>query len=82
MPSYFMHLRDRNSELLDRDGCEFETLAELQDAVLNCARDCLMNDLRGGVLNLRYRIDAEDRGGALIHTLPFKDAFTLILETP
>jgi hypothetical protein len=82
MLRYFMHLRDSDSEVLDPDGCDFESLAELRIAVLNCARDCLMNDLRSGVLNLRYRIDAEDGGGALIHTLPFKDAFTLILETP
>lgn len=77
---YYMHLRDGTEELLDADGREFASLAALRDAVLFTARDCLVNDVRDGVLDLRFRIDVEDDGGAIVYSLPFKHAINIIPE--
>ncbi len=78
MARYFLHLRDGTEELLDPDGREFASLAALRDAVLVTARDLLMGDVRDGLLDLRFRIDAEDDGGAIIYTLPFSYAVNII----
>ncbi|HEY8591915.1 MAG TPA: hypothetical protein VIL42_03510 [Sphingomicrobium sp.] len=78
MTRYFMHLRDGTDELLDPEGREFASLAALRDAVLFTARDLLVGDIRDGLLDLRFRIDAEDEGGAIIYTLPFEHAVNII----
>ena len=78
MARYFMHLRDGTEELLDQDGREFPSLGALRDAVLFTARDVMMGDLRDGLLDLRFRIDAEDERGAIIYTLPFEHALSII----
>lgn len=80
MARYFMHLRDGTEELLDPEGREFATLAALRNAVLFTARDLLTGDVRRGVLDLRFRIDAEDDAGTIIYTLPFSNAVNIIPE--
>jgi hypothetical protein len=79
---YFMNLRDGTEELLDPDGREFATLGALRDAVLFTARDLLKGDVEDGVLDLRFRIDAEDEHGNIVHTLPFQHAVNVIPPVP
>ena len=80
MAIYFMHLRDSVDELLDPDGREFATLEALKKAVLFSARDLMAGDIRGGIIDFRYRIDAEDSNGNIVYTLPFKHALSIIPE--
>jgi hypothetical protein len=80
MARYFMHLRDGIDELLDPDGREFATMDELREAVLFSARDVIAGDIRNGVVDFRYRIDAEDEHGTIIYSLAFKHAFNVIPE--
>lgn len=80
MARYFMHLRNGVDELLDSEGVELVDLEAVRQNVLTTARDILGGDLRGGVMDLRYRIDAENEGGAIVYTLPFKHAFSIIPE--
>jgi hypothetical protein len=80
MARYFMHLRDGTEELLDPEGREFASLDALRDAVLFTARDLLMGDIRDGLMDLRFRIDAHDESGAIVYTLPFKHAVNIIPE--
>lgn len=82
MPLYFMHLRDGTEELLDPDGRDFPSLGALRDAVLFTARDLLKGDIHDGLLDLRFRIDAHDESGAIVHTLPFKHAVNIIPDNP
>ncbi|HEX9954743.1 MAG TPA: hypothetical protein VGB48_05950 [Allosphingosinicella sp.] len=81
MTRYFMNLRDGSEELLDPDGMEFETLDELRKAVLATARDLMCGDMIAGVLDFRFRIDAEDADGVIVYTLPFKHAVNIIPDT-
>jgi hypothetical protein len=67
--------------MLDPEGLELADLKAVKKAVLEGARDVLSNDLKsGGVLDLRYRIDAENADGEIAHTLRFQDAVQIIPE--
>ena len=81
MPKFFLHLRDGSDEALDPEGREFDDLEALRRAVLLNARDCISGDIRNGIIDLRFRIDAEDETGRVVYTLPFKHAFSLIPES-
>ncbi len=81
MTRYFMNLRDGTEELLDPEGVEFETLDALRKAVLVAARDLMCGDMVAGILDFRFRIDAEDEAGAIVYTLAFKHAVNIIPDT-
>ncbi len=80
MARYFMHLRNGTDELLDSEGVELVDMEAVRTNVMTAARDVLGGDLRNGVVDLRYRIDAENEGGAIVYTLPFSKAFSIIPE--
>jgi hypothetical protein len=80
MARYFLHLRDGTNELLDPEGREFWSPDALRNAVLFTARDILAADLRNGLVDLRFRIDAQDVTGAIVYSLPFKHAFSMVPE--
>jgi hypothetical protein len=77
---YYLHLRDSIDELLDPDGQQFANVDALKKAVMFTARDLIAGDVRNGVVDFRYRIDAEDENGKLIYSLPFKHALNIIPE--
>ncbi len=81
MTRYFMNLRDGTEELLDPEGVEYETLDALRKAVLVTARDLMCGDMVAGILDFRFRIDAEDEAGAIVYTLAFKHAVNIIPDT-
>ena len=78
MCRYYLQLRDSAEETLDPDGMEFADLATLKSAVLYNARDVIAGDVKNGVVDLRFRIDAEDENGVLIHSLAFTEAVSVI----
>lgn len=73
MPLYFMHLRDSSDEVLDPDGVHMPKEAVARAALL-AARDCIAHDVRSGRLDFKYRIDVQNKGGEIIHTVHFADA--------
>jgi hypothetical protein len=73
-----MHLRDGTDELLDAEGIEYESLDALRKAVLKAARDLMAGDMHNGVLDFRFRIDAEDADGMIVYSLPFRHAVNII----
>jgi hypothetical protein len=77
---YFMNLRDGTEELLDPDGVEHASLEALRKAVLVAVRDLMSGDMRDGVIDFRFRIDAEDEDGVIVYSLPFKHAVNIIPE--
>jgi hypothetical protein len=76
-----MHLRNGLDELLDSEGVDLGDMEAIRKNVMTAARDILSGDLRNGLVDLRYRIDAEDELGKIVYTLAFKDAFRIIPET-
>ena len=81
MTRYYMHLRDGTEQILDPEGLNYPNVEALRKAVLIAARDLMTGDIREGVLDFRFRIDAEDEGGVIIYSLPFKHAISIIPET-
>jgi hypothetical protein len=73
-----MQLRDGTEQLLDPDGIEYSDMDELRKKVLIAVRDLISGDVRSGVVDLRFRIDAEDRDGVIVYTLDFAEALTII----
>jgi len=82
MARYYMHLRDGTEQILDPEGLEYPSVEALRKAVLVAARDLMTGDIREGVLDFRFRIDAEDESGTIIYSLPFKHAINIIPEIP
>jgi hypothetical protein len=78
MTRYLMNLRDGAEVLLGPDGVAYESRHTLREAVLRTVRDVMAGDLVRGVIDLRFRIDAEDAAGSIVHTLPFKQAVEII----
>ena len=81
MTRYFMNLRDSTEELLDPEGIDYESLDALRKAVLATVRDLMCGEMRNGLIDLRFRVDAEDADGAIVYTLSFKHAVSIIPET-
>ena len=80
MIRYYMHLRNGIDELLDSEGVELVDLDAVRHNAMVAVRDILSSDLRTGVMDLRYRIDAETERGVIVYTLPLKQAFSIIPE--
>jgi hypothetical protein len=80
LPRYFMHLRDGSYETLDPEGVEHRDLDALRKAVLVAARDLIMGDVERGVIDMRFRIDAETDQGEIVYSLPFRHAVSIIPE--
>jgi hypothetical protein len=80
VPRYFLHLRDGADELLDKEGQELANMEAVRKNVVTAARDVMAGDLRNGVIDLRYRIDAETHAGEIVYTLAFRHAFSTIPE--
>ena len=79
MARYYLHLRDGTDEILDEEGVEFAGMEAVRAAVLNGARDVISNEVRSsGLIDLRYRIDAEDEAGEVVYSLPFQHAVNVI----
>jgi hypothetical protein len=75
-----MHLRDSVDTMLDPEGQEFESIEALRDAVLLNVRSLMAADIADGILDLRFRIEAEDENGKVVYRLPFKHAINIIPE--
>lgn len=80
MAIYFLHLRDHIDEIRDLDGTDYRDFNALKHAVITAARDVMSADIRNGIVDLRYRIDAEDDAGRMVYTLPFSAAVRIIAD--
>lgn len=78
MTRYYMQLRDGTEQLLDPDGIEYADLDDLRKKVLLAARDLISGDVVSGEIDMRFRIDAEDRDGVIVYSLGFKEAVRII----
>jgi hypothetical protein len=78
VPRYYMQLRDGTEQLLDPDGIEYADMDALKKKVLLAVRDMISGDALGGVIDLRFRVDAEDRDGVIVYTLGFAEAVRVI----
>jgi len=73
-----MQLRDGTEQMLDPEGIEYADMDELRKKVLIAVRDLISGDVKGGLIDLRFRIDAEDREGVIVYTLGFAEAVRIV----
>jgi hypothetical protein len=78
MARYFIHLRDGTDETLDPEGTEHASIEDLRAFVLTSVRGLISADVQTGVVDLRFRLDAEDETGRVVYSLPFKHAVNII----
>lgn len=78
MPRYFLQLRNDQNEMLDPEGSEYYDTGALDRAMLAGARDLIAGDVKNGLIDFRFRIDAEDEDGALVRSLRFAEAVEII----
>jgi hypothetical protein len=76
-----MQLRDGTDHLLDPEGIEYADIDELRKKVLIAVRELMSEDIKGGVIDLRFRIDAEDRDGVIVYALGFAEAVNIIPDS-
>jgi predicted ATP-grasp superfamily ATP-dependent carboligase len=55
-------------------------MEQLRAFVLKTARDLLAGDIHNGLIDFRFRIDAEDGAGHIVYSMPFKHAINIIPE--
>ena len=78
VPRYYLQLRDELEEIPDLNGAEYTNHDDLVATVLRNARDVIAGDAQRGVIDLRFRIDAETETGQLVHSLAFADAIEIL----
>jgi hypothetical protein len=77
MDRYFFHLRGGSEALLDPDRIELQAEVIPAFALLQ-ARDCIAGDVKGGRLDLNYRVNVHAEGGEVVHSLAFADALEVV----
>jgi hypothetical protein len=80
MARYSMHLRDGTENFVDPHAVEFPSLKALTVAVLVTACDLLKRDAGEGMLDGRFRIDAQDELGAIVYSVELDDARAELLS--
>ena len=75
MARYSMHLRDGTEKLVDPGALEFPNLEALRVAVLVTARRLINHDAGNGMLDSRFRVDAEDERGTIVYSVSLEDAW-------
>jgi hypothetical protein len=79
MARYFLHLRDGSDEVLDEEGIDYSDMNAVREAVVKSARDIMAGQIRDlGVLDLRFRIDADNEAGETVYALLFTDAISIV----
>lgn len=80
MPVYFFHLRNKVVDVQDEEGVFLPNLERAREVALRAARDTLCQDMRTGLIDLRFRIEVTNASGKLLHTIRLAEAFTVIGE--
>lgn len=77
MPRFYFHLRD-DMDVPDEEGKELPNAAAARACALDFARFELSEMVkREGRITLHHRIDIEDEGRRLVHTISFRDVVEL-----
>ena len=63
------------------NGDDLPFIEAVRLAVMRNARDTIAGDVRNGIVDFRYRIDAENEAGQVVYSLPFKHAVNIVPET-
>jgi hypothetical protein len=80
MPLYHVNIYNQTGETRDEEGQEFATLDDAVRSAIAGVRGVLAEELRGGALDLRGRIEIADGTGKILRTVPFREIVEVLLE--
>ena len=78
MATYHLHLINTHVEADDREGHLLASLDEARAMAVDGIRGFLSHEVRDGRLDLRGRIDIEDDHGAVLATVRFDEAVSIM----
>ena len=67
---YFFHVRDKEGIVADEEGSELPNLVAARQEARECAKDFVVDVLRGGPSVVSRHIDISDAAGTILETLP------------
>ena len=77
MPRYFFHFRDGVDVLLDPEGRILKAKQIVPETLVQ-ARALIATDVLTGRVDLKDRIDVQNVGGVVVHSLAFADAIEFV----
>jgi len=78
MPRYFFNIHNSIGFVEDEEGRDFTDLEAAREAALKGAREIIAEDAANGAVDLRGRLDVIDSAGAVVLTIPFSEAVTVL----
>jgi hypothetical protein len=80
MPHYYLHVYNSIGCSPDDEGQELPDLEAARGVAVEGIRSILSDDVVHGVIDFGGRIDIADAAGALLASVPFRDAVELRYE--
>jgi hypothetical protein len=77
MPHYHLNLHNSHVDAPDEEGADFADVSAAREHAVTGIREFLSHEAKGGMVDLRGRIDIADDHGAILLTVPFREAMTI-----
>jgi len=77
MAQYFLHIHNAHGDAEDDEGLQASSLAVARETAIKGIRDLLSAEAVNGGINFAGRIDIADAGGAVLISVPFKEAVSV-----
>lgn len=78
MPTYHLHLHNAHIDASDEEGIELADIAAAHAKAIQGIRGFLAHEAIGGRIDLRGQVDIADDAGAILKTVSFAEAITII----
>lgn len=79
MPRFFLHICNRIGFAADEEGADLASLDAAVEQAKEGIRSILSDEAKKGRLDLNGRIEIADETGAVRRTIPFSEAFDIVL---
>lgn len=82
MPHFFFHVRNSEGFLEDEEGEELADLDAARAVAVTAVRSIISDESKGGLIDLRGRIEVSDESGRPVLALPFSEAVSVRTGPP
>jgi hypothetical protein len=80
MPLYFFNIHNHTGVTIDQEGADLPDVEAARARALDGIRSILAEEVRGGMLDLRGRIDVIDEGRTVAATIRYAEAVAVMPE--
>ena len=78
MPRYYFHLCECDGQVPDEEGMELPDLGAADRVAVRATRDLMASAVLRGELPLSHAIEITDQRGAVLKTISFAQAVTIV----